>query len=259
MPTITTLEATAVAAFYRAALLGLRRLDLAGVPPKRFDASADARWAQVRGNLTFAHRIDLLLRDASFRFGAAFHAGAIFGLRGLAGDEPFGPDWSSLRPQQAKDLWNDARKIDEIEPEAIEVRWAEVLQVARPKGAPLPRVGPAEQLVAFGATAASHVHAAFRGQSALDWSQGVRVVADDPASRQFAGLLAVVDPAPKATRLLRLDGEPETWAARLGAELSRLDRIVVARGADATTRDAVAALRKRFSGATVVEVNVAVS
>lgn len=252
--TVSTLETADVIAYYRAAMLGLRRLDAAGIPPKRFDGSADARWAQVQGNLTFAHRIDLLLRDASFRFGAAFHAGSIFGLRGLTGDEPFGPDWPSLRPQQAKDLWSETKKATELEPAAIEARWAEILHVAKPKATALAKVGPAEQIVAFGARAAWHVFAAFRGQTALDWSQGVRVIIDEPQARQFAGLLAAVDPAPKATRLLRIVGEPDAWVTRLATELPRLDRVVVSSDGDEEAHAAVKALRGRFKSATVVEV-----
>lgn len=250
------LDLGAVETYYRAALLGLRRLDTAGVPPKRFDASADARWQQVQGNLTFAHRVDLLLRDASFRFGAAFHAGSIFDLAGLTGDEPFGPTWPSLRPQKAKDLWTEVKSAAELEPAALIARWADLLGVAKPKGAALARVGPAEQVIAFGSTAAWHAFGAFQAQAALDWSQSVLVVADEPRARQFAGLLAVVDPAPRATRLERLGEEsPDAWAKRVRSGLARLDRVLLGSRASDAERAAAETLSKHFPRAATVEVS----
>lgn len=252
MTTLTTLDGATVATYYRAAVWALRRLDDVGVPPKRFDAAAEARWTQFQGNLNWSHRIDLLMRDASARFGAAFHAGIIFDLLGLAVDEPFGPSWPSLRPQQARELWNEAKKAPATEAKPLVVLWAEILKVAAPGKAALTRPGPAEQLVAVGPTAAWKVFESFVGQSALDWSRGVHVFADTPAGRQFAGLLAVIDPAPAATRLLGPAGEDETgWLADLRSSTPRVDRIVGPPTPSASEKAALAALREAYPAAKV--------
>ncbi len=259
-PSVQVLEiaARAVDAFYEAALWGLRRLDDAGVPPRRFDAEAEARWKQFQGSLTTAHRVDVLLRDGSARFGPAFHAATVFGLSGLPVDEPFGPYWHSLKPQRALDLWNEVRRAPALAPEALVERWAALLGVARPPdGAALPRPGGAEQAMAFGGTAVWRLFRAFRGERGLDWSSAVTVLAATPAERQFAGLLAVVDPAPGATRLIDPPagddpGTPEPWAAAVRAKLGRLDRIVLGPAPTDIDLRAVEALRRSFPTAAVV-------
>lgn len=252
MTAVTTLDGTTVASYYRAAVWALRRLDDVGVPPKRFDSAAEARWTQFQGNLTWSHRIDLLMRDASARFGPAFQAGTIFDLPGLAIDEPFGPSWPSLRPQQARELWNEAKKAPATEAEPLVALWAEILKVAAPGKAAFTRPGPAEQLVAVGPTAAWKVFNSFVGQTALDWSRGVHVFADTPAGRQFAGLLAVVDPAPGATRLVGPTGGDETgWLAELRSGTPRVDRIVGPTAPTASEKAALAALREAFPSASV--------
>lgn len=252
MTTATTLDGATVATYYQAAVWALRRLDDVAVPPKRFDAAAEARWTQFQGNLNWSHRIDLLMRDAAARFGPAFHAGVVFDLPGLAIDEPFGPSWPSLRPQQARELWNEAKKAPATEARSLVALWAQILKIAAPGKAALAKPGPAEQLVAVGPTAAWKVFESFVGQTALDWSRGVHVFADTAAGRQFAGLLAVVDPAPGATRLLGPVGEDETgWLAELRSSTPRVDRIVAAAAPLATEKAALAALREAYPAAKV--------
>lgn len=252
MTAAAELDGLTVGAYYRAAVWALRRLDDVGVPPKRFDAAADTRWTQFQGNLNASHRIDLLLRDAAARFGAAFSAGFVFDLPGLAIDEPFGPGWPSMRPQEARDLWNEVKRAPATEGKALVALWAKLLGVATPGKGAVGKPGPAEQIVAVGPTAAWKAFEAFMGQGALDWSRGVHVFADTPAGRQFAGLLAVVDPAPGATGVVGPAAGDETgWVAELRAGTPRVDRIV-APGAPSPSEDgALGALREAFPAAKV--------
>ena len=64
-------------AYYRAALAGLRHVEAQLPSGRRFGPQADARWTELRGSLTTADRIDLLLRDASAQWPSAFAARAV--------------------------------------------------------------------------------------------------------------------------------------------------------------------------------------
>ncbi len=59
------------AAFYGAAVLGLRALDARETTPRRLGADAEARWTQFAGALGAGDRIDILLRDAAGTWGSA--------------------------------------------------------------------------------------------------------------------------------------------------------------------------------------------
>lgn len=225
----TGLEPAVVRRLYEAALLGLRRLDDAGVPPERFSAAADAYWDILKGSLGTQHRIDLLLRDASRILGPAFSPQLVFKLPGLTDDDPFGPTWKPLPPQEAHDLWRAAREAEPSAPQELAKRFGELLSVAKPKG-PALEVGAAEVLVAVGGSAAWRAWRAFADQSELAWGRQVLVIADEPAERQFAGLLATLtnlDP-PTPTQLVELDTSLEASAKHPFRKAhSRLDRIVV--------------------------------
>lgn len=39
-----------------------------------------------------------------------FSPAIVFGLPGLASDEPFGPDWTALPEHEAKRLWSDSSR-----------------------------------------------------------------------------------------------------------------------------------------------------
>lgn len=252
MTAAAELDGLTVGAYYRAAVWALRRLDDVGVPPKRFDAAAETRWTQFQGNLNGSHRVDLLLRDAAARFGAAFSAGLVFDLPGLAIDEPFGPGWPSLRPQEARDLWNEVKRAPATEGKALVALLAKLLGIAAPDKGAVAKLGPAEQLVAVGPTAAWRAFEAFMGQGALDWSRGVHVFADTPAGRQFAGLLAVVDPAPGATRVVGPAGGDESgWVKELKAITPRIDRIVAPSAPSPGEEAALGALREAYPAAKV--------
>lgn len=254
--------------YYRAAIWGLRRLDDLNVPRPRFSAEADALWRQFQGALTQRHRLDILLREGAVRFGSAFHASHIFALSGLALDEPFGPLWPSLDEQDARDLWNAAKEAPRTEPKSLLVRWIEILDIRAPASTPLATPGPAEQIIAIGPAAARRVWEAFTGHAGLDWARQVQVVAATPAERQFAGLLATLDPASGPTRLLDLpaaDADAATWPARsevvawlsaVRTRLSRLDRVVLGSlsvpANPAVARAAAEALVGALPGATLV-------
>ncbi|MBK7832473.1 MAG: hypothetical protein IPJ56_09045 [Gemmatimonadetes bacterium] len=92
------------AAFYAAAVLGLRALDARETTPRRLGADAETRWTQFAGALGAGDRIDILLRDAAGTWGAAFSPSECFGFFGLADDEPFGPDWGGIDDHAAKRL-----------------------------------------------------------------------------------------------------------------------------------------------------------
>src|SRR3954469_8987258 len=131
-----TLAHASVRRYYCASLLGLRRLDDASIPRPRFDLDADARWSHLAGPLTTAPRIGLLLRDAAVRFGPAFHAAQVFGIAGLASDEPFGPTWISVSPQDAQDLWQSARAAPRREGEGLLAAFGDALKIAPPPETP---------------------------------------------------------------------------------------------------------------------------
>lgn len=228
----------AVHAFYAAALLGLRRLDAARVLPERLSPAADGHWKTLRGALGTEHRIDLLLRDASRiqyaaqRLSAAFAPAAIFEIAGVTDDDPFGPEWQRLDAQEAHDAWTQASSAAADQADTLCRRWADLLGIARPKGA-VPDVGPTDVVVAVGATAAWHLLPAFAGRADRDWQQQVAVVAATPAERQFSGLLGLVGTgtgAPRATRLQTLDlSQPPSSKHPFLAAIPRADRLVVSK------------------------------
>ncbi len=182
-------------AFYSAAVLGLRTLDVRETTPRRFGPDADARWSQFAGALGAGDRVDILLRDAAGTWGAAFSPSACFGLFGLADDEPFGPDWGGIDDSAAKRLLADESG-------------ASVEQVASSLGAKIvpvtvPPLTPSTKLVVAGGAAIVAVANAFATNVALSWTDQVVVVAETPAFRQLAGLAAVLVNARGRTVLVR--------------------------------------------------------
>jgi hypothetical protein len=228
------LEPGVVKRLYEAALLGLKRLDDAGVPPERFSPSADAYWETLKGSLDTQHRIDLLLRDASRILGPAFSPRLICRLPGLTDDDPFGPTWKLLPPQEAHDLWRAAQRADPLEPAKLVQQFAEVLSVSSPNGPNL-KISAAEVLVAVGPQAAWRVWSSLAGKSELSWPRQVLVVADTPADRQFAGLLATLSDleTPAPTQLVDVDAAVAASPSHpFRTAHARLDRIVVESSSD---------------------------
>jgi hypothetical protein len=98
-------DSSSKAAYYQAALRGLRFVEQRSPTGRRFGADADARWMALRGHLTAADRLDLLLRDADAQWPSAFGARSVFALRAVAEDDPFGAAWEPLDPVDADALW----------------------------------------------------------------------------------------------------------------------------------------------------------
>ncbi len=209
------------AAFYGAAVLGLRALDARETTPRRFGRDAEARWAQFAGALGAGDRIDVLLRDAAGTWGAAFSPSECFGLFGLADDEPFGPDWGGIDDASAKGLLAepDAPATLEAVAYGLGVKTASF---------PLPVITPSTKLVVAGGTAIVSAAKVFAENKALSWSDQVVVVADKAAWRQLAGLAAVLLGARGRTALVRV-----TEADKLRAlGFAHLDAAVVSADAE---------------------------
>ena len=158
--------------FYAAAVAGLRALDAMERSPRRFGGDADASWASFRGALNEADRIDFLLRDAAVTWGAAFSPADVFGLFGLAPDEPFGPDWRPLGSAAARrylTAGSDTPTIADI---------GELLGVASQK-VDVPAISASTRLAVAGGAALVSVARAFSAEPTLSWSDQVLAVAHD--------------------------------------------------------------------------------
>ena len=184
------------AAFYGAAVLGLRALDARETTPRRLGAGAEARWTQFAGALGAGDRIDILLRDAAGTWGSAFSPSECFGFFGLADDEPFGPDWGGIDDHAAK------RLLAEPDAPATLDHVAYGLGV-KAGSVPVPSVTPSTKLAVAGGTAIVSVAKVFAENKALSWTDQVVVVADKAAWRQLAGLAAVLLGARGRTALVR--------------------------------------------------------
>ncbi len=191
-PTVTTAQRDA---FYAAAVVGLRALDARERSPRRFGPEADARWADFRGALTDADRVDLLLHDAAVTWGPAFSPAEVFGLFGLAPDEPFGPDWQALPRGAAR------RHLEAGSPPSTH-DLATALGIHAPSPS-LPAISTSTRLAVAGGGALLAVAEAFRANPSWSWSDQVLAVASSPANRQLAGLLAIFAGGRGRTRLVR--------------------------------------------------------
>lgn len=211
------------AAFYGAAVLGLRALDARERTARRFGADAEARWAQFAGALRAGDRLDILLRDAAGTWGAAFSPSECFGFWGLADDDPFGPDWDGIDDHAAK------RLLAEPDGPATVERAAAALGV-QSASIPVPPLTPATKLVVAGGAALVAVAQAFAEDRALSWTDQVVTVADKAAFRQLASLAAVLLSARGRTIIVR----PGTDAASAlrDAGFAHIDAAVVSPDAE---------------------------
>lgn len=211
------------AAFYRAAVFGLRALDARETTPRRFGADADARWTQFAGALGVGDRIDILLRDSARTWAAAFSPSECFGFFGLADDEPFGPDWGGIDDHAAKRLLAEADVPSTIEHIAFGLG-------VKPESVQVPPATAATKLIVAGGAAIVAVARVFAQSRALSWTDQVVVVADQAAWRQLAGLAAVLLGARGRTMLIRpTDGVAGTLRA---AGFAHLDAAVVTSDAE---------------------------
>ena len=211
------------AAFYAAAVAGLRVLDTRERVPRRFGADADTRWASFKGALTDSDRIDILLRDAAVTWGAAFSPAEVFGLFGLAPDEPFGPDWNSLPASAARRAFADPGQSGRP------AELARTLGIAA-QDVTLPALTPSTRLAVAGGTALLAVGQAFASRPDLRWSDQVLAVATEPPNRHLAGLLAIAVNSPARTRLIRPSGDVRT--SLKGAGFTQFDTAVVSADAE---------------------------
>ncbi len=186
-------EITAVEAFYRASLAGLRALEAAGGRARYFGEEADARWKAFQGELREADRLDLLLRDAAVSHPAAFAPRVVFPIPGLADDEPFGPDWPSLSGPRAVALWREPPpKSPTLEPVLAAVAEIWSLRPEPPAAGALDSIGPATRILAAGAGAILGLARHFEGRRDLDLASQVLLISDLPGERQLFGLAAAL-------------------------------------------------------------------
>ena len=219
----TSVSAQDRLAFYRAAVRGLRALDARERTPRRFGADAEARWMQFAGALGAGDRLDILLRDASGTWGAAFSPSECFDSFGLAADEPFGPDWISIDDHAAKSLLAESESLAALEHIADGLGMNTALL-------PVPPLTPATKLVVAGGMAVLSIAKAFSDKVALSWTDQVVVLADKPAWRQLAGLAAVVLGARGRTVIVRPGADADV--ALRAAGFGHLDAAVVSPDAE---------------------------
>jgi hypothetical protein len=195
--------------YYRAALAALRHMEARRPSGRRFCQQANARWGQLQGSLTTADRIDLLLRDANAQWPSAFGARAVFDLRAVAEDEPFGADWSSLDPVDAEEIWRaaptaaPAATLSQVL-DAVFAAWERTRNPFT-----VPAIAPSDRVAVAGASAI-----AASGKD-LDWSDQVLCVASDPLARQLAALAAALLNSTRATQLVSAAGDDQLKGRRL--------------------------------------------
>ena len=209
--------------FYAAAILGLHALDAAERSPRRFGAEADARWAQFAGALGVGDRVDILLRDAAEKWGAAFSPAECFTFFGLADDEPFGPDWSGLPDHAAKKVLADFNRVPSIDDvaQALGVKVSSV---------PIPPLKKDTKIVVAGGSALVTLAKAFAADTSLSWTDQVVAIASKGSFRQLASLAAVVLGARGRTAVIR-PGTDATAAVR-AVGFSHVDIAVVSPDAE---------------------------
>lgn len=199
--------------FYRAALIGLRALDRAQGREVRFGAGADLRWKSFQGHLGTSDRIDLLCRDAAVKWEVAFSPARAFDLTGLAPDEPFGPDWPGLDEPLSAKLWEKTTAAPLASSrDALRDAAHALGAVESPLEGSIASLAPATKLLVGGLFAIWKAAEAFMARPDLRWADQVTVVADRPAERQLAGLVAPLLQAARATRVVAPPGPADALA-----------------------------------------------
>jgi hypothetical protein len=197
--------------YYRAAAVGLRALEHREARNRRFGPDADATWSLFADTLTAADRLQLLLRDAAAAWHTAFSPNAIFGIPGVATDEPFGPGWAHAQPARL-----DGNLLDPAGPATL-ADAAEALGVRKAKVA-LPELTPSTRLCVGGGAAILAVAEAFAARDDLSWEHQLVFVADDPAHRQLAGLAAIFAGSEHASDVRRSADAPDDLPRLLSAD-----------------------------------------
>ena len=238
------MQGEAVQNFYRAAFVGLVGLELH--VPRRFGDNRDAEWKLFKGELKDRDRLDLLIRDAAADHPAGFAPRVVFGIEGLAADEPFGADWAGADPTLAAELFRSQRAgkfpLKTTEDVLAEAAKAWGLAATKTPAVPSP-IKPATRVVAAGAGAVMALARAFAGRQdeGLRLGDQVLVVTDSPAERQLHGLaVALCDRREKPT--VRLVSS----SAELPKDFPDARFVVISADAESAASDAARRIAKEL-------------
>jgi len=208
------------AAFYRAALCALRFVDAREGRGRRFGRDADAVWREFRGEMGASERIDLLLRDADTEWPRAFAPRVVFGLGGLADDEPFGPAWAGLESGLGEELWQASEHAVRGEVGAVVRAMVEAWGHAMVR-VEAPVVTPTSRLVVAGMSAIAGMIEVFAPRGDLSWTEQVLVVASRPSERQLSGVASAILSAGGPTQVVRPHERPERSFAQAELVISK--------------------------------------
>ena len=189
-------------AFYRSALLGLRVLDAAGARRPFFGPEADAMWSAMQGALRPGDRLDLLIRNAAVANPGAFAARSVFGLPGLADDEPFGPDWVAPVGLGDRLLREAALPLPAATVSAVLQLAADAWKL-EPGAVRAPQsLAPGTRILAAGAGAVLALAGTFQGRSGFDLGNQVVLITGRPGERQLFCLAVALLGSPGHPRVL---------------------------------------------------------
>ncbi len=229
--------------YYRTGALGLRALQDRGFGAQRFSPDADARWKAFKGELTDSDRLDLLLRDGAVPYPVAFSPAVVFDLPDLATDEPFGPEWESLRPSDAGPILREARDKPEASESLLEFLkmaadvWG--LTPSPPQTGDASHIQAASRIILAGAGAIIAVAEHMAPRTDTDLGDQVLLVTDAPGERQLLGLAAALTGSRTRPRLVT----PENGEAQAQAQgFTRATFLLMSQDASAASREAATAL-----------------
>lgn len=200
--------------YYRAALRALRFVEERRPTGRRFGSEADARWAALRGDLATADRIDLLIRDANAEWPGAIGARAVFDLRDVSEDDPFGARWTPLDPVDGEEIWRAI--MAEPAPATLGAALDAVFATWSIKRKPFSvgTLASGDRVLLTGASAIAAAVAAFAESGELDWHRQVIVVATEPGARQVAALAPAWFNVNEPVRLVAADEAANGLGAR---------------------------------------------
>jgi len=238
----TTISIESSLAFYQSALAGLRFLESTLTGRSLFGPDADARWNGFKGDLGTRERIDILLRDASVKWAAAFSPARVFQLAGLAADEPMGPDWPGIDEDRARKLWREAEQLEFASPSEAMSRVAKAWGTGEQSSmVAVGELASATRVLVAGPSAVVATMEAFLGRDDLSWADQVVVVGSAPAERHLGGFAAVAVGSRGPTHLVSPEqarSANQTPAAAVReAGLPSVDRAIISDDASPAARD----------------------